>query len=204
MACLTVLIRGVETAAGKSWHFQADGTEDGGWGNRGVLLPTGCHGALRGTRGHAHPAASSPGWRVGFPESPCPPPTPGGSVQFWGLDAVATVNFPSGKTGPCCPATAALGSPAQTDGWTDGLAEAQAEMLGREGASWGMHQPRPLLTPHHQAQSQHPLTHWQSWGTHGTWVTRLPWRTLQRKRGIMDQHPPLNISDSPPYLGQKE
>lgn len=162
MACLTVLIRGVETAAGKSGHFQADGTEDDGWGNRGVLLPTGCHGPLWGMRGHTHPAASSPGWRVGFPESPClsyppPPPTLGGSVQFWGLDAVATVNFPSGTTGPRCPATAALGSPAQTDGWTDGLAEAQAEMLGREGASWGMHQPRPLLTPTTRPRASIPL-----------------------------------------------
>lgn len=86
----------------------------------------------------------------------------------------------------------------------DGLAEAQAEMLGREGDCWGMRQPGPTLTTTPRLcypQSQLPLTHRQSWGAHGTWVARLPWRTLQRKVNIMDQAPNISVS---PLPGQKE
>lgn len=38
-----------------------------------------------------------------------------------------------------------------------------------------------------------PLTHRQSWGAHGTWVARLPWRTLQRKGDMMDQPPNISV-----------
>lgn len=38
-------------------------------------------------------------------------------------------------------------------------------------------------------QNQSSLTHRQSWGTHGTWVARLSWRTLQRKADMMRDQP---------------
>lgn len=85
----------------------------------------------------------------------------------------------------------------------DGLAEAQAEMLGREGACWGMCQPGPALTTTPRLcypPSQLPLTHRQSWGAHGTWVARLPWRTLQRKVKLWTSSPTFLF---PPSLGKK-
>lgn len=141
---------------------------------------------------------------VVFP--PLLPAPPGGRAQSWGLGARrvwpsrcsgcsrppkwsgrATLHYHRGFGEPC------------TDGRADSLAEAQTEMLGREGACWGMRQPGPVLIPTPRLcypQSQHPLTHGQSWGAHGTWVARLPWRTLQRKGDITDQPPNVSVSPS--------
>lgn len=52
------------------------------------------------------------------------------------------------------------------------------------------------------SQSPSPLTHRQSWGAHGTWVARLPWRTLQRQGDMMDQ-PPRSPTFLFPSLGMR-
>lgn len=187
------LMRGVETAAGTGWHLQADGTNDDGRGRRrgAASHPPLWPPVESGTR---PPSSLLHGF--GFPSSPAPPPpTPQGQIS--GLGSVCSENLafcvqrlqqtrkvegqgqaalPKGLWGPL------QGQPGRGTGW----------YAWKGGSCWGMPQPGPVLTTIPRLcylQSQHPLTHRQSWGAHGTWVTRLPWRTLQRKVDIMNPSP---------------
>lgn len=162
-------------------------------GGGGGLLPTRRCGP-QWKAGPAHPAASCMG--LASPALlPHPTPTPRGRSQGWGLCALriwpsvcsgcsrlakwrgqGQAALPKGLGGPL------QGQPSRGTGW----------YAWKGGSCWGMPQPGPVLTTIPRLcylQSQHPLTHRQSWGAHGTWVTRLPWRTLQRKVDIMNPSP---------------
>lgn len=103
-----------------------------------------------------------------------------GPLRVWALMCSDCSGSPKGREGTT-PAT-----PGLPQGLcVDGPAEHGLKCWGRkEPALLREVQAGPVLTtpPRLQyPQSQGPRTHRQSRWAHGTWVARLPWRTLQRK-----------------------